>query len=52
MAKPQRTMSKKQMIKELTPTLQQLKRFHKMLKAQGLTDALLQQGRLDSLSEH
>jgi hypothetical protein len=44
-------MSKKQMLKELEPTQQQLKRFHKMLKAQGLTHAVLQQSRLDRLSE-
>ena len=44
-------MSKKQMMKELKPTKQQLKQFHKTLKAHGLTKELLQQGRLDRQSE-
>ena len=51
MAKAKMMMSKKQMLKELTPTAKQLKRFHKMLKVQGLTHAVLQQSRLDRLSE-
>ena len=44
-------MSKKQMMKELKPTKQQLKKFHDQLKAHGLTKELLQQGRLDRQSE-
>jgi len=44
-------MSKKQMMKELKPTKQQLKNFHKTLKAQGLTLSIIQQGRLDRQSE-
>ena len=44
-------MSKKQMMKELKPTKQQLKKFHDQLKAHGLTKEVLQQGRLDRQSE-
>jgi len=43
-------MSKKQMMKELKPTKQQLKKFHEQLKAHGLTQEVLQQSRLDRQS--
>jgi hypothetical protein len=39
-------MSKKQMMKELKPTTQQLKNFHKQ-QAQGLTQEVLQQSHLN-----
>jgi hypothetical protein len=34
-------MSRKQMVQDLTPTKKQLKKIHKQLKQQGLSDELL-----------
>ena len=44
-------MSRKQMLKELTPTAEQLKEFHKALKKHGFTKKMIEQGRLDRESE-
>ena len=45
-------MSRKQMIKELTPTKEQLKKFHKQLKEHGLSVELLKQSKLDAEAEN
>jgi hypothetical protein len=45
-------MTRKQMIKDLTPTKQQLKCFHKQLKEGGLSFEVLQQSRNDAEAEN
>ena len=40
------------MIKELTPTKEQLKKFHEQLKQHGLSAQLLKQSKLDAESEN
>jgi hypothetical protein len=45
-------MSRKQMIKDLTPTKEQLKKFHKQLKEQGLSVEVLKQSKLDAKAEN
>ena len=51
-AKKMAKMSRKQMIKELTPTKEQLKKFHKQLKEHGLSVELLKQSKLDAEAEN
>ena len=45
MGKP---MSRKQMLKELTPTKAQLKKFHEALRAHGLTPDVIARGKQDA----